>query len=100
VTEPENPVTEPEHPVTDPRTPRARREPQLGKVTAFDEERGLGTVLGDDGSELPFHCTSIAGGSRRIPAGARVAFSTAAGHLGKIEAVGVTVVTLSANASG
>ncbi len=79
---------------------RALREPRLGKVTRFDEERGIGEVLADDGSTLPFHCTSIANRQRRIPQGARVTFSTAAGHLGELEATGVTVVTLSANSAG
>jgi cold shock CspA family protein len=75
---------------------RATKEPRLGKVTVFDEDRGLGTISADDGSELSFHCTSIVGGQRHIPEGARVAFATLPGHLGKLEAVGVTLVTLSA----
>lgn len=43
-----------------------------GRVAAFDEEEGLGAVAGDDGVELPFHCTAIAGGSRTIAPGTRV----------------------------
>ncbi len=69
-------------------------------MTRFDEERGIGELLADDGSTLPFHCTSIANRQRRIPEGARVTFSTAAGHLGEFEATGVTVVTLSADSAG
>ncbi len=79
---------------------RVLREPRLGKVTRFDEERGIGEILADDGTTLPFHCTSIANRQRRIPQGARVTFSTAAGHLGEFEATGVTVVTLSADSAG
>jgi cold shock CspA family protein len=78
---------------------RSTRDPRLGKVTFFDEDRGLGTVIADDGSELGFHCTSIVGGERRIAEGARVTFATAPGHLGVLEAVGVTLVTLSAQSS-
>ena len=78
----------------------AFREPRLGKVTRFDEDRGLGEILADDGSSLVFHCTSIANRQRRIPQGARVTFSTAPGHLGELEAVGVTVVTLSSDSTG
>jgi cold shock CspA family protein len=78
---------------------RSTRDPRLGKVTVFDEERGLGTITADDGSELGFHCTSIVGGERRIAEGARVTFATAPGHLGVLEAVGVTLVTLSAQSS-
>jgi hypothetical protein len=55
-------------------------------VTEFDEARGLGTVDGDDGHRYPFHCTAIADGTRRIDVGARVVFSRAAGHLGRVEA--------------
>jgi cold shock CspA family protein len=79
---------------------RVLREPRLGKVTRFDEERGIGEILADDGSTVPFHCTSIANRQRRIPQGARVTFSTADGHLGEFEATGVTVVTLSADSAG
>jgi cold shock CspA family protein len=75
------------------RTPRC--EPELGKVIRFDEARGLGLIRADDGSELPFHCTAISDGSRLIPEGARVTFSTTAGHLGLIEAAAVTIVTMS-----
>jgi cold shock CspA family protein len=69
--------------------------PVFGKVIIFDEDAGLGVVRGDDGSELGFHCSAIAGGSRRIPEGARVAYSIVPAHLGLLEATGVTIVTLS-----
>jgi cold shock CspA family protein len=72
----------------------------LGKVTSFDDERGLGEILADDGDLVSFHCTSIANRQRRIPKGARVTFATAPGHLGVLEATGVTVVTLSADSAG
>jgi len=57
-----------------------------GTVTAFDAHRGLGTVVDGAGSELPFHCTAIAGGSRVIEVGARVCFVVVPGHLGRMEA--------------
>jgi cold shock CspA family protein len=79
---------------------RSTSDPRLGKVTLFDEERGLGTITADDGSELGFHCVSIVGGQRRIAQGARVVFAAVPGHLGVLEAVGVTLVTLSAQSSG
>ena len=65
---------------------RGPRSPKLGVVTEFDEPRGLGAVDADDGYRYPFHCTAIADGTRRIDVGARVVFSRAAGHLGRIEA--------------
>ena len=57
-----------------------------GAVASFDEQVGLGTVRGDDGTEYPFHCTQIADGSRNIPEGATVEFEVVAGHLGCWEA--------------
>jgi cold shock CspA family protein len=47
-----------------------------GTVTAFDETSGLGTVTADGGTEYPFHCVSIADGSRSITPGTRVGFET------------------------
>lgn len=58
----------------------------IGIVTAFDADRGLGTVAEPGGPELPFHCTAVADGSRRIEVGVRVSFRTVAGHLGRMEA--------------
>lgn len=55
-------------------------------VAAFDEHRGLGTILADGGEEVPFHCTAIADGTRTIPVGRPVRFSVVAGRLGRWEA--------------
>lgn len=60
-----------------------------GIVAAFDAERGLGTISGDDGVERPFHCTEIADGSRRIDVGAPVSFVLLA-KLGRYEAAAIT----------
>ena len=57
----------------------------LGTVTAFDVDRGLGEILGDDAVVYPFHCTEIADGSRRIEEGAAVRFVVLA-KLGRYEA--------------
>ena len=64
--------------------------PRTGTVSEFDEARGLGTVLGDDGRRYPFHCTAVVDGSRRVPAGARVLFVVVPGHGGRFEAASVT----------
>jgi cold shock CspA family protein len=61
-----------------------------GTVTAFDEDRGLGEIAGDDGGAYPFHCTAIADGSRTIDEGAAVRFDVIAGRLGRWEAWSVT----------
>ena len=63
----------------------------LGVVTAFDPVRGLGTVTSGDGTATwPFHCTQIADGTRSVEVARRVAFTVAAGHLGRMEAEQVT----------
>jgi len=63
----------------------------IGMVIAFDVERGLGTVRCDEdgvggGSELQFHCTAIADGTRGISEGTRVHFVSVPAHLGRMEA--------------
>ncbi len=63
---------------------------RLGVVTAYDAPRGLGSVSDETGGSWAFHCTRIADGSRQIEVGARVAFTLAAGHLGKMEAASLT----------
>lgn len=63
----------------------ARR--RRGSVAQFDEDKGYGTVQGDDGAELFFHCTAIADGSRTIEVGTSVTFDVVAGRRGQWEAV-------------
>ena len=64
--------------------------PRTGRVEEFDERRGTGTVLSDDGTSYPFHCTAITDGTRTVAAGTRVVFEAAAGHLGRLEARSLT----------
>jgi cold shock CspA family protein len=59
-------------------------------VTEFDEGRGLGVVLADDGRRFTFHCAAIADGTRSVAAGARVVFCVVPGHGGRYEARAVT----------
>jgi cold shock CspA family protein len=60
-----------------------------GAVAEFDEARGLGVIRGDDGADVPFHCTAIADGSRTIETGRRVRFEVVPGLLGRWEASGI-----------
>lgn len=46
----------------------------IGTVVAFDEGVGLGEIVGD-GTAFPFHCASIADGTRTIEVGTRVRFT-------------------------
>ena len=68
------------------------RGPSLGRVTEFDEHRGLGTVVDTAGRALAFHCTAIADGSRRIDVGTAVCFVEVPTHGGVTEARGLTTV--------
>ena len=61
-----------------------------GTVSAFDERRGLGEIVGDDETVYPFHCTVIADGTRTIEVGARVQFEIVPGRLGRWEAAAIT----------
>ena len=65
----------------------------LGKVSAFDEHRGLGEITADDGAVYPFHCTVIADGTRTIAVGAAVEFTVVPGHLGRWEAAAIEPAT-------
>lgn len=63
-----------------------------GTVSSFDEYKGYGTVTDTHGSELPFHCTAIADGSRVIEVGRRVEFEVVPGRGGRWEAKGLRPV--------
>ena len=55
-----------------------------GTITAFDDGRGLGEIDAN-GVTVPFHCVSIADGSRTIAIGTNVTFVPLA-KLGRREA--------------
>ena len=61
-----------------------------GQVASFDSPRGYGVIAADDGTEVTFHCTAIADGSREIEPGTAVTFDLVASHLGRWEAAAVT----------
>jgi cold shock CspA family protein len=62
------------------------REPRPGVVTAFEEDRGLGTIADAAGASFEFHCTAIADGTRSIEVGTEVTFVLRPGHRGRLEA--------------
>ncbi|MGH9070227.1 MAG: hypothetical protein ACRDX8_03410 [Acidimicrobiales bacterium] len=62
----------------------------VGQVIEFDRERGLGTVRGDNGATLAFHCTAIADGSRSIPLGSQVFYEISPGPGARLWATCVT----------
>jgi CspA family cold shock protein len=61
-----------------------------GRVSTFDEHRGLGEIAADDGTAYSFHCTEITDGTRTIPVGAVVEFEIVPGHLGRWEAAEIS----------
>jgi cold shock CspA family protein len=64
-----------------------------GKVTTFDEARGVGEITADDGATYPFHCTQIADGTRTIDVGTAVGFEIIPGHQGHWEATAISKLT-------
>lgn len=63
---------------------------RTGRVSSFDDERGLGEIEADDGQRFTFHCTAIADGTRTIDEGAQVRFDVVAGRLGRWEAAHIS----------
>ncbi|HEY5009816.1 MAG TPA: hypothetical protein VIH73_01595 [Acidimicrobiales bacterium] len=59
-------------------------------VESFDERRGDGYLVGEDGERFYFHCVDITDGTRTVGVGQRVTAERAVGHLGHDEAVKVT----------
>jgi cold shock CspA family protein len=60
----------------------------IGRVTTFNEPRGIGEITATDGTVYPFHCTRIADGTRTIAIGTDVDFEVVAG-LGHWEAAAI-----------
>jgi cold shock CspA family protein len=59
----------------------------VGVVESFDDRRGDGIILSDEGERLYFHCVSILDGSREISVGQRVNAARHVGHVGRDEAI-------------
>jgi sRNA-binding regulator protein Hfq len=59
-----------------------------GVVTQFDEFVALGEITDSSGTVWPFHCVSIADGTRTIAVGAIVQFETA-WRVARVEAVDI-----------
>jgi cold shock CspA family protein len=57
----------------------------LGVVESFDDRRGDGEILSDQGERLYFHCVSISDGSRTIEVGTRITGRRRTGHRGRDE---------------
>ncbi|HVB71162.1 MAG TPA: hypothetical protein VND83_06640 [Acidimicrobiales bacterium] len=64
-----------------------------GRVASFDEQRGDGEFVTDNGERFYFHCLDIADGSRSIRVGVRADAERAVGHRGRDDAVNVVAVS-------
>lgn len=64
-----------------------------GRVTEFDESRGLGAIAAEDGTAYPFHCTQIADGTRTVEVGTEVTYDVRPGPMGRWEATEITRAT-------
>ena len=60
-----------------------------GRVASFDDFVGRGEIEAGGGMHFPFHCTSIADGTRTIAPDTEVKFRLVPGPLGTLEAVAV-----------
>jgi cold shock CspA family protein len=60
-----------------------------GIVAAFNEQRGDGVMLTNNGESLYFHCVAIADGTRTIAPGTEVIAQRVVGHLGSDEVISV-----------
>jgi cold shock CspA family protein len=64
----------------------------VGHIESFDDRRGDGVLLSDEGEQFYFHCVSIANGTRHIESGVRAQGERRVGHVGRDEVVAVTEV--------
>ena len=64
----------------------------VGVIEAFDDRRGDGALLSDEGERLYFHCVEIANGTRHIDVGVRAYGERHVGNVGRDEVVGVNQI--------
>lgn len=64
----------------------------MGYIESFDDRRGDGVLLSDEGERFYFHCVSIANGTRHIETGVRAHGERRVGHVGRDEISAVTEI--------
>ncbi|CAN7349727.1 cold shock domain-containing protein [Microbacterium sp. LjRoot45] len=62
-----------------------------GKVRFYDEEKGFGFIVTDDGQDVFLHATALPAGTESLKAGTRVDFGVADGRKG-LQALAVRVL--------
>lgn len=63
-----------------------------GLIESFDDRRGDGVLLSEEGERFYFHCVAIANGTRHIEPGVRAQGERRVGHLGRDEVVAVSEI--------
>jgi len=61
-----------------------------GRIATFDDHVGRGEIEARGGMRFPFHCTSLADGTRTIALDTAVKFRLVPGPLGALEATKIT----------
>lgn len=69
----------------------------VGTIEDFDERRGDGHLLGDDGVRYYLHCVAISDGSRSIALGVRARGRRSVGRLGRDEVIDLTMTSSTLN---
>lgn len=64
---------------------------RTGKVASFDDARGMGSIVDGNNKVYPFHCVSIADGTRQIDVNQPVEFVVGFA-VARVEAVAVTKI--------
>jgi hypothetical protein len=65
----------------------------IGLIESFDDHRGDGHLVSQQGQRFYFHCVEISDGSRTIPVGIRATAERQVGRLGRDEVVNVTALS-------
>ncbi len=63
-----------------------------GVISSFDEVRGDGLFITDEGETLYFHCVAIKNGTRVIDVGVRASATRVVGHQGRDEASDIEAI--------
>jgi hypothetical protein len=64
----------------------------IGLIESFDDRRGDGVLLSDEGEQFYFHCVSIVNGTRHIEPGVRAQGERRVGHVGRDEVAAVAEI--------
>jgi hypothetical protein len=64
----------------------------VGFIESFDDHRGDGVLLSDEGERFYFHCVALVNGTRHIELGVRARGERRVGHVGRDELIAVAEI--------